>query len=147
MNDRPTSTELLRAVGRFLREEVVPSLEGPRRYHARVAANVVAIVAREIETEEGHLRGEWERLSGLLPRERELPVHGTEREPPVHGPEREPPGERETLREEVRVRNEDLSQRIRAGDADTGPFREAVFAHLRRTVADKLEVAKPPKEG
>ena len=46
MNDRPTASELLRAVGRFLEREVVPELEGPRRYHARVAAHVVAVVAR-----------------------------------------------------------------------------------------------------
>ena len=66
MNDRPSSVELLRAVERFLENDAVPSLSGPRRYHARVAANVVAIVAREIETEEDHLRGEWDRLGRLL---------------------------------------------------------------------------------
>ena len=62
MNDRPAAVELLRAVEAFLERDVVPNLAGPRQFHARVAANVVAMVAREIETEEGHLLGEWERL-------------------------------------------------------------------------------------
>lgn len=127
MNDRPTGVELLRAVEHFLETEAVPGLEGVRRYHARVAANVVAVVAREIETEEAHLRGEWERLGDLL------------------GAEDDPPAEREALREGVRARNESLTERIRAGEADAGEWRSAVLAHLRRTVAEKLEVARPPR--
>ncbi|HYB12842.1 MAG TPA: DUF6285 domain-containing protein, partial [Myxococcota bacterium] len=66
MNDRPDAGELLRAVERFLEVDVVPALDGVHRFHARVAANVVAIVARELETQEGHLRSEWEGLSRLL---------------------------------------------------------------------------------
>ncbi len=128
MNDRPTAVELLRAVRRFLEREVVPELEGPLRYHARVAGNVVAIVAREIETEEGQLRGEWQRLAELLGR-------------PAPGPE-----SRQALREAVRGASEELVRRIRAGEADTGPWRESVLAHLRRSVDDKLDVARPPKE-
>ena len=54
MNDRPVAVELLRAVEAFLEREVVPALAGPGQFHARVAANVVAMVAREIETEEAH---------------------------------------------------------------------------------------------
>ncbi len=127
MNDRPSSVELLRAVQRFLERDVVPQLDGPRRYHARVAANVVAIVAREIETEEQQLRGEWQRLGALLSRQGELP------------------DSREALRDAVREGSEDLVRRIRAGEADAGTWREAVLEHLRRTVADKLDVAKPPK--
>ena len=127
MNDRPTSVELLRVVERFLQKDVVPALSGPQRYHARVAANVVAIVAREIETEEVHLRGEWERLGRLLNLDEERP------------------DAREALRADVRARSESLVQRIRAGDADAGRWRDDVLAHLRRTVADKLDVARPPR--
>ena len=100
MNDRPTAVELLRAVEHFLEEDVVSSLDGVKRYHARVAANVVAIVAREIETEDDHLRADWESLSSLL----------------------------------------------RAGEADSGPWRRRVLTHLRETVAAKLEVAKPTRK-
>jgi hypothetical protein len=128
VNDRPSAVELLRAVERFLERDVVPALDGPRRYHARVAANVVAIVAREIETEEEQLSAEWERLARLLVlRSRK-------------------PESREELRRAVRARSEALARRIRAGDADAGPWRRQVIDHLRRTVADKLAVARPPRQ-
>jgi hypothetical protein len=128
VNDRPTAVELLREVRRFLRDEVVPQLDGPRRYHARVAANVVGIVAREIETEESQLRDEWERLGRLLRLDAPLPDR------------------REALRSGVRERNDELVQHIRAGAADDGPLREAVLTHLQRTIADKLDVARPPRD-
>lgn len=128
MNDRPNGPELLRAVERFLEAEVVPRLEGPLRFHARVAAQAVAIVAREIETEEEQLRGEWRRLGKLLGEPAELP------------------GTREALREAVRRRSEALVQRIRAGEADAGPWRTALLAHLEVSVAEKLAVSQPPRQ-
>lgn len=127
MNDRPTGAELLRAVERFLEQEVVPQLDGVRRYHARVAANVVAIVAREIETEEAQLLSEWERLGALL----EL--------------REQRPDARDALRDAVRARSQALAERIRRGDADAGTWRAELIAHLRRTVADKLAVSRPPR--
>jgi hypothetical protein len=105
----------------------VPVLDGPRRYHARVAANVVAIVAREIETEEAQLQAEWERLGALL------------------GLREDRPGARDRLREAVGVRTQALAERIRRGDADQGAWRAELIAHLRRTVADKLAVSRPPR--
>jgi hypothetical protein len=127
VNDRPTSVELLRAVEHFLQNDAVPALSGPQRYHARVAANVVAIVAREIETEGNHLRGEWNRLGDLMDLDEARPV------------------DREALRADVVARTEALVQRIRAGDADTGRWRDDVITHLRHTVLDKLDVARPPR--
>jgi hypothetical protein len=127
MNDRPTSVELLRAVERFLEREVVPQLEGPRRYHARVAANVVAIVAREIETEEAQLQAEWQRLGALL------------------GVGEARPAARDALRDSVQARTRTLAERIRRGDADAGAWRGELVAHLRLTVADKLAVSRPPR--
>jgi hypothetical protein len=129
VNDRPTGPELLRATERFLEQEVVPRLEGPARFHARIAANVVAIVAREIETEDAHLRAEWGRLGDLL------------------GDAAPPAPERPALREGVAARTRELCARIRAGAADAGPFRARLLAHLRRTVEEKLEVARPPRAG
>lgn len=126
MNDRPTATELLAAVERFLEESAVPALEGPAKYHARVAANVVRIVARELACEDAHVAREWEGLAALLG---DVPR----------------PGARDALHASIRARNEDLVQRIRAGDADAGPWREALLAHLSRVVADKLDVAQPPR--
>ncbi len=129
MNDRPTAIELLDAVSRFLRDDAVPALEGHPKYQARVAANVVDIVARELESEERHLTGEWMRLGELLDQK------GTA------------PASREALRTSVRARNEILVARIRDGDADGGAWRDLVLAHLRRTVSDKLEVARRSRSG
>ena len=128
MNDRPTAAELLAAVERFLEESAVPALEGPAKYHARVAANVVRIVARELATEDTHLAREWDGLAALL----------------GAAPK---PAERAAVGDAIRARNEELVRRIRAGDADTGPWRETLIAHLSRVVADKLDVAQPPRPG
>ncbi len=43
------STELLAAVRQFLREEILPELDGFKAYTTRVAANALGIVARELE--------------------------------------------------------------------------------------------------
>lgn len=43
------ATELLEAVRLFLREEVLPELEGFKAYNTRVAANALRIAAREID--------------------------------------------------------------------------------------------------
>ena len=47
MQDRPTTEQLLEAVAAFLREQVVPSTQGPLAFHARVAANALDIARRE----------------------------------------------------------------------------------------------------
>ena len=59
MNDRPTASELLEAVAKFLESDVVPALEGKVKYNARVAAHVLGTVRREIECEERQLQDEW----------------------------------------------------------------------------------------
>jgi hypothetical protein len=117
--------ELLQAVERFLEREVVPSLEGPKQYHARVAANLMRILAREIELGERFACDEWKRLDELSGEAEPLPPTRAERE------------------EGIRRRTGSLCDRIRRGDADTGPWRSRVLAHVRRTVEEKLEIAKP----
>lgn len=124
MQDRPTYDELLAAVERFLEQDIMPNTEGARRFHARVAANTLRIVRRELEQEEEQLAVEWAGLDELL---------GT-----VERPEG-----RAALREALRARSAELCQRIRSGDADLGPFRDAAFNHVRRTVRDKLLVSNP----
>jgi hypothetical protein len=124
MQDRPTYDELLAAVERLLDEEIVPNSEGARRFQARVAVNVIGIVRRELEREEEHLAAEWAGLDELL---------GTA----------ERPEGRVALREALRARTAELCQRIGRGDADGGPFREALLAYVRRTVRDKLLVSNP----
>ena len=124
MQDRPTYDELLAAVERFLSDEIVANTEGSRRFYARVAANTLGIVRRELEREEEQLAVEWAGLDGLL------------------GPAERPEG-RSALRDALAQRTAELCERIRRGEADGGPFREAVLAHVRRTVRDKLLVTNP----
>jgi aminoglycoside phosphotransferase (APT) family kinase protein len=46
---RPTASELLDAVRDFLTDQVMPATGGQLAFHARVAANVLSIVAREFD--------------------------------------------------------------------------------------------------
>jgi len=124
MQDRPNVVELLDAVRGFLEKDVVEALEGSAKFHARVAANVLAIVARELDLEPDQLAAEWQRLDALL--------GATPAPADVSG-----------LRRGLRERSEVLCERIRRGDADAGPFRTAVMAHVRATVREKLAVANP----
>jgi hypothetical protein len=124
MQDRPTAAELLEAVRGFLEGEVLPALEGTAKFHARVAANVLAVVGRELALEPAHAAAEWRRLDALL---------GAA----------EPPADAAALRQALAARTAVLCERIRAGDADAGPFRAAVLEHLRATTAEKLAIANP----
>jgi hypothetical protein len=125
MQDRPTALELLAVVRGFLEREIVPDLEGRRRFHALVATNVLAIVERELASEEDVLVAEWRRLAQLL------------------GAGGDPPPRLAALRAAVRELSGALAERIRRGEADGGPFAAAVRAHLRATVEEKLRVANP----
>ena len=125
MQDRPTYSELLAAVQHFLESDAVPALDGPRQFHARVAATVLAIVRRELQSEDAQLRAEWQRLDGLLERAESMP------------------SDRAELRQRLRERTAELCERIRRGDADAGAWRGAVWTHARQTVVDKLAVANP----
>jgi aminoglycoside phosphotransferase (APT) family kinase protein len=48
---RPTASELLDAVREFLADQVMPGTGGQLAFHARVAANVLGVVARELEAD------------------------------------------------------------------------------------------------
>lgn len=48
LHGRPTAAELAAAVGEFLREEVMPALDGRLRFHTLVAANVLGVIEREL---------------------------------------------------------------------------------------------------
>jgi hypothetical protein len=45
---RPTAAELVAVVADFLDDEVRAAIDGPVNFHARVAANVLRIVEREL---------------------------------------------------------------------------------------------------
>jgi hypothetical protein len=125
MQDRPTYGELLDAVRHFIEADVVPKLEGPKKFHARVAANVLGIVQRELALEDEQLHRECESLGALLESNEPTPY------------------QREPLRRLVRERTMELCRRIAVGDAEEGEWRRAVLVHVRQTVREKLEVANP----
>jgi hypothetical protein len=129
MQDQPTALELLAAVREFLHSDIIPALQEQRlRFRALVAANVLSIVERELPLEAAQLHEEWASLAAL---DGELP-------PPYAMP-----ANLAELRADIRARNAALCARIRTGDADEGPWRAAVLAHVRRDVEQKLRVNNP----
>ena len=124
MQDRPTADELLAAVEGFLRDDVMPNIGGSRSFHARVAANALAIVRRELTHEESHLIAEWDGLAELL---------GAARQPETLN----------AVRTMLAARTAELCERIRRGDADDSEFRQLVLRHLRMSIRNNLLVSNP----
>lgn len=122
MQDHPTANELVDAVAHFIGIELAPALNDPRlKFRVLVAANVLAIVSLELVSGDALLQAEWHRLNALM---------GDDA-----------PGE--DIAQEVEVMTRALCAQIRAGDADAGEFHEAVVAHTRQTVVEKLQVSNP----
>jgi hypothetical protein len=69
MMDQPSSLELVTAVREFIEKHAMPELQGRTAFHARVAANALAIVARELEQGPHANTEEHARLKGLLGRD------------------------------------------------------------------------------
>jgi hypothetical protein len=126
MNDRPTSAELIAAARQYLEGELIPTLtDGRLRFQTLVAANVLAIVERELHTEEDHLLQEWQELSRLV----ELEGQAPQRLP--------------ALRQNVHEANVELCRRIRQGAFDECSRFLSLSGRLRQMVERKLEVANP----
>jgi hypothetical protein len=102
---------------------VLPGLEGRKRFHGLVAANVLGIVERELTGEEAQLDAEFTRLAAL---------EGLDA-----GPR---PTTLASLRDAVRALETALVERIRTGACDDDA---SVRAHVRATVLEKLAVANP----
>lgn len=66
MQDQPTAVELLEIVAQFMRDEVVPQLSAHSAFNARVAANAVDIVRRELMFAPKANAAELDRLEALL---------------------------------------------------------------------------------
>lgn len=127
MYDHPTAAELIAAARMQIEQQVLPTIAEPRlRFQTLVAANVLAIVERELASGEAHLAAAWVRMAGLL-------GQPTEPSPPA-GAE---------LRAVVTAQNVALCAAIRAGAFDDGAPRQALLAHLRRTAEAELAVANP----
>ena len=124
MQDRPTSVELLEAAADFVDRELVPTIEGARQFQARVVANV-RIVAREIKLEDPLVRSEVKALARLLGHD----------SPHLHS--------LDDVRKAAASMGEELTAKIRAGEADDGEWRREVLAVVRQSVEDKLRIANP----
>ena len=66
MQDRPAAEDLLAAVRRFLSDTAMPNLQGHTAFSARVAGNVLDILARELALAPGFQKAETRRLKDLL---------------------------------------------------------------------------------
>lgn len=121
--DRATAEELLAGVEGFLRKDVLPQLTGASIYKCRVAANMLSIVQRELAQGGAADKAEQEGLESLLGRQSD---------------EADTPSAIDDL-------NAELCAKIRSGDLDVQ--REAVIAHTRRTLIDKVGIANPRYAG
>jgi hypothetical protein len=68
MQDQPAPDEILAAISAFLRDEVVPAAETHLAFQARVAANAIDLVRRQIEFGSTGEQAELARLQTLLGR-------------------------------------------------------------------------------
>ncbi len=125
MQDRPSAIELLEAGADFIDREIVPITKGQKQFQSRVVANVMRIVAREIESGESMMRAEVDALAALL----------GEPKPHIHATA--------DVRNAAMKLNGELCEKIRAAEADSGPFRDQVLKLTRRIVEDKLRIANP----
>ncbi len=69
MQDQPSAIELVEAVTEFISNHAMPQLQGHAAFHARVAANALDIVKREMEIGPEAAAGELARLRALLARD------------------------------------------------------------------------------
>jgi hypothetical protein len=74
MMDQPSMLELVSAVRDFIEQRAMPELKGHTAFHARVAANALGIVARELEHGSAAADAERARLVRLLGHDGELMV-------------------------------------------------------------------------
>jgi hypothetical protein len=68
VQDQPSAIELLRAVRSFIEDQAIRRLEGSAAFHARIAANALAIVERGLELGPAQEAAERNRLEALLGR-------------------------------------------------------------------------------
>ena len=69
MQDQPSAAALVAAIAEFIRGQALPQLDAHAAYHARVAANALDIVRRELELAPAATEAEQVRLAALLGRD------------------------------------------------------------------------------
>lgn len=121
--DRATAEELLAGVEQFLRNDVLPQLSGPNVYKCRVAANMLSIVQRELAQGSAADKAELEGLQDLLARQ----------------------SNQDDIQASLDDLNAEFCARIRSGELDDQ--RDAVIAHTRRTLINKVGIVNPKYAG
>jgi hypothetical protein len=66
MQDPPNAAQVLDVVATLLTDDVMPELDGRKRFHVRVAANLLRILEREWTLEGTHQEADRAALAGLL---------------------------------------------------------------------------------
>lgn len=72
MQDQPTPTEILAAVARFLKETVAAETTGHTSFTARVAANALEMMGRQLDLAPAAEAAEAERLKSILRQDGDL---------------------------------------------------------------------------
>ena len=141
--DRPTSRELVDAVGAFLEAEVQPALTGSVAFHTKVAVNVLRIVARELDTGDALDQAEMARLTLLLGRDT---TTGVQRAPGDAATEAPAAGRigSDDATATLEALNAALVDGVRAGRL--GLDTPGLVDHLRATVLGKLSIDNPRYE-
>jgi hypothetical protein len=125
MYNHPSAAELIAAARMQLEHLVIPSISEPRlRFQTLVAANVLAIVERELADGQTYLAAAWRRAADLQ-----------------GDPADQPDGT--ALHAAVAAQAQQLCADIRAGVYDHEPQRQTLLAHLHRTAEEELLVANP----
>ena len=125
MRERPDGVRLLELARATVLDELLPALPPELTYSARLAANAMAIAARELETGSRARKAQREGLGHLLGDDKEaLPGLAAT----------------ETLDEALQRLTWRLAAEIRAGGRDADPH---VFAILKENAIARLEIANP----
>lgn len=129
MTDLPHARDLLAMARSALLDELLPALPARMHYQARMAANAIAIAAREIELAGVLRQQEWEALMNVLE-----PAAGTRPQSP-----RLAPGAIEINRARRK-----LSNAIRDGLFDHGGQRQQqLIEMLEQIIRGKLAIDNP----
>lgn len=121
--DRPDAAELLEAVAEYLFAELRPEVPREQRFRVLVAANVCAVVARELRAGDAPATEDLALLCELLGESGDADLSGAE------------------LDDAVRKAEAELARRLRSGDLDDrlDLLSDRLAEHVRR----KLEIARP----
>lgn len=125
MQDRPTASELLDAIEAFLRDRASHEATRYDRFQLTVASNSLAILRRELESDEAHSVEEWQHLDALL--KASLPV----------------PPRSSALTAQLRSRYDDLCDRIELGEFDDDKSQDDFINHFLGILENRVSISNP----